>query len=91
MAPAGRDQIKANIRRHILSAYLPGESEENLRDDLPLRTSGVLDSMATLGLVSFLEREYDIEIEAGETGVENFDRIDDIAAFVERKVRAAQG
>lgn len=84
-----RDQIKANVRRHILSTYLPGEREGNLLDDTPLRTSGVLDSMATLGLVSFLEREYGIEIEAAETGVEHFDRIEDIAALVERKLSVA--
>jgi acyl carrier protein len=32
-----------------------------------------------------LEKEYHIEVEAHETDVDNFDRIQDIAAFVERK------
>ena len=82
-------QIADNIRTFILTKYLPGESPENLRDDTPLRTSGVLDSLATLALISFLEEQYGIEVEAHETDVDNFDRIQDIAAFVERK-RAAQ-
>jgi acyl carrier protein len=81
--------VKATIRQFILATYLPGESPANLRDDMPLRTSGVLDSLATLGLVSFVEREFGIELDAYETGVESFDRIDDIVALVERK-RAAQ-
>lgn len=77
--------VKDAIRQFILSKYLPGESAANLRDDTPLRTSGILDSLATLGVVSFLEKEFDIEIEAHETGIDTFDRIEDIAALVARK------
>ena len=79
------NQIADTIRQFILTRYLPGESADNLRDDTPLRSSGILDSLATLGLISFLEQEYGIEVEAHETDVDNFDRIADIAAFVERK------
>lgn len=77
--------VKETIRQYILTTYLPGESAENLRDDTPLRTSGVLDSLATLGLVSFVEKEFGIELEAHETGIDTFDRIEDIAALVARK------
>jgi acyl carrier protein len=73
------------IRTFVLTEYLPGESPENLRDDLPLRSSGILDSLATIRLISFLEEHYGIEVEAHETDIDNFDRIQDIAAFVERK------
>ena len=81
--------VKESIRQFILTTYLPGESAANLRDDTPLRTSGVLDSLATLRLVSFVEQEFGIEIDAHETGDDTFDRIDNIAALVERK-RARQ-
>jgi acyl carrier protein len=73
------------IRDFILTQYLPGESAANLLDDTPLRSSGILDSLATLGLISFLERTYDVEIEAHETSGDNFERIRDIVALVERK------
>jgi acyl carrier protein len=79
------DAIKNTVRRFILEQYLPGESEANLRDDTPLRTSGILDSMATLALVTFVEREYNIELEAHETGIEHFDTIGDIANLVASK------
>jgi len=81
--------ITTSIRNFILTKYLPGESPANLRDDLPLRTSGILDSLATLGLISFIEEEFDIEVEAHETDIDNFDRLSDIVAFVERKRAAA--
>jgi acyl carrier protein len=79
------DNVKESLRQFIVSTYLPGESPANLRDDTPLRTSGVLDSLATLGLVSFVEQQFDIELEAHETGIESFDTIESIAALVERK------
>jgi len=77
--------VKETLRQFILTTYLPGESAANLRDDTPLRTSGVLDSLATLGLVSFVEKEFGIELEAHETGIETFDTIEGIAALVARK------
>ena len=73
------------IRTFILDKYLPGESPANLKNDTPLRTSGILDSLATLALVSFVEERFGIEIHAHETDVDNFDRIQDIVAFIERK------
>jgi acyl carrier protein len=84
------NDIANSIRTFILENYLPGESPANLRDDTPLRTSGVLDSLATLALVSFIEKQYGIEVEAEETDIDNFDRIQDIAAFVERKRAASR-
>jgi acyl carrier protein len=79
------DSIKQNIRNYILAEFLQGESPENLRDDTPLRTSGILDSLATLTLVNYLEREFGITIDAHETGVDNFDRLGNIAALVASK------
>ena len=79
------NQTKEQIRNFILSEFLPGESPSNLKDDTPLRTSGVLDSMATLRLVSFVEETFGIEVDAHEAGIDNFDRIEDIASLIDRK------
>jgi acyl carrier protein len=77
--------IKEQVRQFILKEFLPGESPANLTDDTPLRTSGVLDSMATLQVVTFVEEHFGIEVEAHEAGVENFDSLNSIAAFVTQK------
>ena len=77
--------VKETIRQFILTNYLPGESKENLRDNTPLQTSGILDSLATLGLISFIEREFGIELDVTETSAERFDRIEDIAASIATK------
>jgi acyl carrier protein len=77
--------VKDTIRDYILREYLPGESPANLTDETPLRTSGILDSMATLNLGTFLEESFGITIDAHETGIDQFDRIADIAALVAQK------
>jgi acyl carrier protein len=79
--------IKQEIRQ-FLSELLPPERVANLRDDTPLRTSGILDSMGLLRLVGLVEEKFGIEVSAYEAGIENFDRIDDIAAFIQRKQAA---
>ena len=83
------NDIKETLRDFILTNHLPGELPSNLRDDTPLRTSGIVDSLGTLGLVSFVEREFGIELVAHETGIETFDTIASIAALIASK-RAAQ-
>ncbi len=78
-------EIKETIKAYILSEFLPGESADNLAHDTALRTSGVLDSIATVKLVSFVEDTYNIELAAHETGIQDFDRIEDIARLVAGK------
>lgn len=83
------EDITGTIREFVLSKYLAGESPDNVPVDLPLQSSGILDSLAALSLVTFLEQEYRIELDVYDTSVERFDSIRDIAATVERK-RAAR-
>src|SRR4030095_13342879 len=73
----------------LCSSDLPVESRDNLRDETPLLTSGILDSLAALGLAGFVEERFGVELDVYDTSVERFNRIQDIAASVER--RQAQG
>jgi len=82
--------VKETIRQFILTTYLPGESPSNLRDDTPLQTSGILDSLAALELATFVERQFGVELDVYDTSVERFDRIEDIAAAIARKTSRAQ-
>ena len=76
------DDVKTVIRDFVVSTYLQGESPDNLRDDTSLITSVILDSLAVLGFVSFLEGRFSIELDVYDTSIERFDRITDIAATV---------
>lgn len=76
--------VKDQVRDFILTNFLPGEDPANLQDDTPLKSSGILDSMSTLKLVSFVEDTYSVVVEPHEASNE-FDTIGDIGALVERK------
>ena len=79
------EDTKQTIKQFILKEFLPGEDPANLTNTLELVRSGILDSLATLKLVSFLEQHFGIELQAHEANPENLNSIDDIAALVERK------
>ena len=85
------EDIKETIRQFILTTYLPGESRGNLRDDTPLLTSGIIDSLAALGLTAFVQERFGVELDVYETSVERFNRIADIAASVERRQTQGAG
>ena len=80
--------IKDTVKRFILSTSLPGESPDNLRGNTPLQTSGILDSLAMLGLVSFVEQEFGIELDVYDTSVDHFNSVDQIASTVAHKLAA---
>ena len=82
------DSIRAAIRQFILCTFLHGESSDTLQDDTPLQTSGILDSLATLDLIAFLEKRYNIELDVYDTSLERFDTLTDMASTVARKLAA---
>lgn len=78
--------INDNVKAYILREFLPGEDPDELAGDTPLMSTGILDSLATLKLVTYLEEEFDIAVEAHEADAENLDTLDRIVALVQRKV-----
>jgi acyl carrier protein len=79
------DDTKHIIKAYILEEFLPGENPDLLTDSTPLVTGGILDSLATLKLVAFLQDQFHIEIEPHETSVEYMDSLPDIARLVDSK------
>ena len=57
------DDVKEALREFILATYLPGESRENLRDDTPLQTSGILDSLAALSVAGFVQERFGVDLD----------------------------
>lgn len=77
-----QEDMKAIIKDYILREFLPGESPDSLDDTTPLITGGVLDSIATVKLITFLEQRYGIRIEPHEMNADYLDFIPDIVALV---------
>jgi acyl carrier protein len=74
------------LKAYILKEYLPGEDPQDLTDSTPLISGGILDSLATLKLVAFLEDRYKIQLEAHEMDEEHLNKISDIVALVRSKL-----
>ena len=82
-------ELSREIHEYILREFLPGEKPENLTETTPLISGGILDSIGMLKVVKYLEENYQIQVEAHEVDVENFDTIELIAQFVRAKTPAA--
>ena len=76
------EKIKASLKSFLLQEFLPDENPALVTYTTPLMTSGILDSIATVDLVSHLEESYGIKVEAHEVGVEHLNTIDAIADLV---------
>ena len=79
-------EVKEVVKGYILEEFLPGENPAELTDSTPLITDGILDSLATIKLVAFLEERFQIQIQAHETMADYLDTISDIARLVSSKL-----
>ena len=77
-----QETIKATVKNFVLNEFLPGEDPAALTDTTALVTTGILDSIAVLKAVTFLESQFGITIEPHEAVVENLNTLSDIARLV---------
>jgi acyl carrier protein len=82
------DNVRDLVRHFILENFLPGEDPRNLRDDTELKESGILDSLSTLKLVSFLEERFKVEFEANDLETANLSSVENIERLVKSKMAA---
>jgi acyl carrier protein len=80
------EEIKQTVKRFILGEFLPGEDASQLTDTTPLIAGGILDSVATVKLIVFLEERYGITVEDDETNEENLGTLSGIGRFVQSKL-----
>lgn len=76
--------VTNQIRAFVLEKF-PQAKKKNLRDSDKLLESGIVDSLGILDLVAFLESDFQVHISDEELLPENFQTVDAIAQFVERK------
>jgi len=83
-----RDQIIQTVKDYILRTWLPGEDPANLTPATELLSSGILDSLATLELVTFLEQQYSVQLQAHEVDAATLGSLNQIADLVTSKLGA---
>jgi acyl carrier protein len=80
------DSIVASVKEFVLTEFLPGEDPNELTPSTPLMTGGILDSLATLRLVTFIQEKYAVQVEPYEMGADNFDSLNEIAKLIQSKL-----
>ncbi len=78
--------IEREIRSFLVDNFLFGRTEE-WRDHVSL-LGNVIDSTGAIELVTFLQDRFAITVEDTEVVPENFDTLENVVAYVERKLRS---
>jgi acyl carrier protein len=77
--------VMNTIKNYILDEFLPGEDPTKLTPMTPLMSSGILDSIATLKLITFLEQEFDVHVKAHESDEEHLNTLNAICELIDSK------
>lgn len=75
--------IRDQIHGFVVNNFLFGSGD--VADDASLMGEGVIDSTGVLGLVMFVEENFGISVADEDVLPENFDSINALTAYVERK------
>jgi len=78
-------ETREKIRTMLLENFLKGAAPDTLKDDVSLERAHIVDSVRTLELIMFLEETFGFTVENDDAVPENFDTVDAIVAYVERK------
>lgn len=79
--------IVDKIRSYLVRQFFRDEAVEALALDQPLVSSGLLDSVATLKVVLFLEQEFEITIDSSDIIDGALETLSSMEALVRRKTR----
>jgi acyl carrier protein len=77
------DRIRTYIKQEIVL-----DADAKVADDTPL-LEGIIDSLALLQLVAFLEEEFDTEIDDSEIRAENFQTVADVERLISERLARA--
>jgi len=74
-----------SVRSFLIREFFRDEAVEAIARDQPLVSSGLLDSVATLKLVLYLEQEFEITIDSRDIVDGELDTLVNIESLVKRK------
>ena len=80
-----QSELVASSLRTFITGHFPATKRREFRNDDSLLESGMIDSLGVLDLVSFIETEFQITVADDDLTPENFQTIERMMAFVDRK------
>ncbi|MCB9422323.1 MAG: acyl carrier protein [Ardenticatenaceae bacterium] len=82
-------EVSEQIKQYIAETFLFSDDGFNLGDDVSFLDEGIIDSMGVLELIMFVEETFGISVEDDEIKPENFDSVNKLCGYIERKNSAA--
>jgi acyl carrier protein len=79
-------ETEARIERYIVDELMMADAKTKIDPDQSLISSGVIDSLAILRLIVFLEEQFGISVDDDEVVPENFETINIMKSFVQNKL-----
>lgn len=76
---------KSKLRQFVMSNYYIPDAD-SISDETSLLMGGIIDSTGVLELVKFLEETFKIKVTDDELLPENFDSLNQIDAYLKRKL-----
>ena len=77
--------IRAEVEKFLLTEVATGIDKKSLAPDEDLLMQGIIDSLGILKLVLFMEKSFGIKVNNEEMIPENFQTLNALAEFVEKK------
>lgn len=82
-------EVREQIKQYIAETFLFSDDGFNLSDDVSFLDEGIIDSMGVLELIMFVEETFSISVEDDEIKPENFDSVNKLYGYIERKTSEA--
>lgn len=78
--------IEKKLRQYVLDNYLFTDDQSALVNEDSFLERGIIDSTGILEMISYINKEYNIVISDDEMIPENLDSINNLVAFITRKL-----
>jgi acyl carrier protein len=83
-------EVKEPVRAFILE-YAAARGAKEIKDDEPLLTNNLIDSLGSFRMIAFLEENFPLTIEDTDMVPENFQTLNAIETFVHAKLANGAG
>jgi acyl carrier protein len=81
------EEIRATVRSFVSRFF----STEKLQDHDDIFQLGFVNSLFAMQLVAFIEREFNVAVNDEDLDIENFNSVDAMAGFIDRKRAGTAG
>jgi acyl carrier protein len=79
---------REKVRNFIIENFMFGSENASLNDEDPFIDEGIIDSTGFLEVIGYIQDEFNFEVADKELIPDNFDSVNKLVAYIDRKVQA---